>query len=115
MVATRAETARSMAAVGGSAGFHLVVLCQTVSALRHSRPERPAPREPADPASRQRTEATLMRWVLSALPSAISEVTRTAATKTVERPVTVRRNQRDRAQGNTTLVSTGQWAVFTRS
>jgi len=113
MAATRLETAWSIAAVEGSAGFHLVVLCQMVSLLLHSRPERPAPSDVADPASRHRTEATFRVWALSALPSAMSEVTRTTATKMVERPVTVRRNQRDRAQGSTTLSSTGAGARFT--
>jgi hypothetical protein len=37
---------------------------------------------------------------LSALPSAISELARTTATNTVDRPATPRRNHADRVQGN---------------
>ncbi len=103
---TRTETARLIAAVEGSGGFHFAVLCQTVSVVRHSRPERPEPSVVEDFPSRQCTEATLRACAFSALPSAIRDVTRTTATKTVESPITTRRNQRERAQGSTTRIST---------
>ena len=104
-----ATTAKSRAP---APGFHFAVLCQTVSVVRHSRPERPEASVVEEFPSRQCTEATLRACALSALPSAIRDVTRTTATKTVERPITTRRNQRERAQGSTTRISTPQAVIF---
>jgi hypothetical protein len=51
-------------------------------------------------------------WRLRALPSAKREVASTTATKTVETPVTERRNHADRVQGSIYLLSGSAKPVF---